>query len=330
MNIFNKLAMLIVAPASLMGSATLLTHSHNHNSPTHEKTLNNTKQVNSSNQLGNYDFWDSFKELVLEEANPQKILNMLVQSKVVTTSSNWNKSTWYGNANLNSLYTPEWDNYGGLNNNDPAGGINLMHGAPIIDNANHSISMIISIKGHEGMQNACPIKATILYVKNAGIYNINSWDIKFVTQWQSKQLFNYELIGKYNFANKIIDDFAAYLDWFHNFAPGLYADQGHTTTLTQQLEQQLVNNQVAKGYCNRLVYFNYKTIRNIKGGIQYKINFHINVHRAFWSRIGEYSIYCNFISINSNSNITATPYNSVWWPDHINWITSGGTHGNGN
>ncbi len=80
----------------------------------------------------------------------------------------------------------EWDVYGGANDKDAAGGIDLMHGDMHVDDDAKTLTAIISRKGHEGIYDANPIKATIAYKDSAKIYNPKNWVFSQAKQLQSQ------------------------------------------------------------------------------------------------------------------------------------------------
>ena len=125
----------------------------------------------TSQPSGNTGSWILFKEEAFR-LDPNDLLN------IVKKSSNWNKFAWkYGTTSQTKWVAgdeAEFDTFGSLTNDD-ASNYRGMTGKPTANESNFTITAIISKKGHEGLYDADPIKASIEY-KFGEKYNINNWN----------------------------------------------------------------------------------------------------------------------------------------------------------
>ncbi len=128
--------------------------------------------------------WDDFKNLA-GNVSPNDLLAIAKLSPGYKDTFKWE----YGTDNQRVWVDgdiAQWDVYGGADDQDPAGGINLMNGEIDVDNQDQTITAIISKVGHEGIYDADPIKAVIKYQESAKIYNSKNWKFSPVKQLQSQ------------------------------------------------------------------------------------------------------------------------------------------------
>ncbi len=166
--------------------------------------------------------WTEFKIAALS-VSPRELLN---EAKALKT--NWNKYRWIGNSAWQNSDVPEFDVYGGNGGSDTYKGMN---GSLIADENAKTINGIISIKGHEGVWNADPIKASISF--HADAYNIKNWTFDQEVQLQSKT--------KYLALTQQVIDLAIGMNGDNAkwalFSDGNWVDNKHTTTLDVYLEK---------------------------------------------------------------------------------------------
>ncbi len=260
-----------------------------------------------------YSNWTSFKTDVLK-TSPKQLLNIVTASYNWKTIDQWNSHNWYVN-NSQTLYTPEWDIYGGLDAKDPAGGINLMNGTIVANSTTQAISATISIKGNEGLASACPIKATIQY---NGPNKIVSWKFSKVNQLQSKAKFE-QLFSKVVELAKPYSPTKTFY-WDPTFSDHHFINANHTKTMSDNYNKQLIRN----GIPNSWPYYNYvsydtSNVLPIKGGYQYKLSFDLVTTTFFWTKYAVYNFYINFPTLATNNNITNVAFDNTFIPTDFVW-----------
>ncbi len=129
-------------------------------------------------QPSNANNWSHFQDSTKQE-NPDSLLAMAKKS------ANWSQLKWYGQHIWKDSDVPEWDVYGGTS--AKGDNINVMQGNLKFDDQStpKTATVIISIKGKEGIYGAFPIKATISYDPEIS-YNANSWHFSAIKQLQSQ------------------------------------------------------------------------------------------------------------------------------------------------
>ncbi len=122
--------------------------------------------------------WDEFKNSA-KSVTPFILLNEIKNKKDI-----WNSFKWFGSASENVWQitdVAEWDVYGGIDSNDPYQGMN---GNFAVNDADRTITDIISIKGQEGLSSANPIKCELFGMTHLH-YDINQWQFSRILQNQS-------------------------------------------------------------------------------------------------------------------------------------------------
>ncbi len=141
--------------------------------------------------------WEQFKYLA-------RTINAATLLKTAKVAKNYASFKWEGKADSNvwkKTDIAEFDQFGG-SGGTKADPINVMQGAPKIDEVNKTITAIISIedKTKEGTCFSNPIKAVAKY-NNGENYDLSKWSFSKVNQLQSHakwlSIFAFEL-GKWN------------------------------------------------------------------------------------------------------------------------------------
>ncbi len=260
-------------------------------------TYYNLHKWNYTMPINNNSIWSHFKTTALE-VTPMQLLNQ------AQSDNNWFNWNWYGSSwvqSNGSSLTPEFDIYGGNGKNDSFSG---MVGKPKANDLNHTIRAIISIKGREGLENACPIEATIPSWKN--IYNLNLWTFKPITQSQSYQQYTKEFNKVLTQAQQINTNTK-----FDNFAKNNWTDERHSKNIKSDFNNQLSKHNFPEWQfagCQYHTFF----VNKIKNGYQFSIVFNLYLGKLDRHTTGQYTIYTDYIISPDNANATNKAFHKVW------------------
>ncbi len=256
---------------------------------------------------------ETFKP-ILENLNPNVLLAQASKSDWFLHNKFWQPPlNWYFNPYdpSSGLKNAEWDVYGGIDNNDPAGGGDLMHGAPTMKD--HTITAIFSVKGCEGIGGACPIKAVLNTYSNDMVYDIKSWVMTPVRQLESKKMFAYQISKEVANAN---DSEGAYVPWM--FLNHNWTNKEHTQSLWQKIGAELDRAQCANFRWESAPY-SYRTIKQNSRTIEFRMDFRLTTHSWFWERNAIFETSVDFESTATNYSITDHPFNHTWWMSGLIW-----------
>ncbi len=239
--------------------------------------------------------WDQFKYLATK-VSPNDLL------KTAKVAKNYASFKWVGKADTNVWQkdqVAEFDTYGGDGTTkvDP---VDIMQGAPKIDEANKTISAIISIKDKtkEGTCYSNPIKAVIKY-NNGNNYNLNQWVfskikqlqsfVRWTTMWQA-------------------GDKAAHTVQFSTFIKRYWTDSSHSMNTFIWFWIHWDNHGAIASYSRRGSGWDWNT----KNGTTYEIWFWITTNTGPLPTHSELHLRFNFMYNDISNHNIGTAFNYVF------------------
>ncbi len=189
--------------------------------------VKNWKYINPP--VNNYSWADFKRDSQAASKNPQ-ILKYNAEEQTQTWKTfKWGGDTTQQKWQINDV--AQLDVYGGSNENDPAGGLNIMKGQWIADESTQTVSEIISIKNRQGDYDSNPIKITSTY--NGSVYETIKSRFEQVAPLQSYQNYmnnfqnNVNLIDKNSPSKHDWQFFSKNRCWINN-NQNLYHTQNNT------------------------------------------------------------------------------------------------------